>query len=69
MPKFQTGHSLAIQLLEACGLPAERIASVSIDLSPDNVASITVTRLIDADEAGKIATIVQQYELHERQAK
>lgn len=69
MIKYQTGHSLAIQILQACGLPVDRVTSVSLDLSANNIASITVTRAIDADEAGKITEIVQQYELHERQAK
>lgn len=69
MIKLQTGQSLAIQILHACGLPVERVTSVNLDLSANNIASITVTRAIDADEAGKITEIVQQYELHERQAK
>ncbi|MGQ7956503.1 hypothetical protein ACUTAF_02080 [Pseudomonas sp. SP16.1] len=62
---MSTGRQLGIQILEALGVPTEGVTSVSINMEPDDLATVTVVRAIDRDEAGKIIESLQRYALHE----
>lgn len=65
MRQLQTGRQLGIQILEALGVPTHGVTSVSIDMAPDDVATVTVVRAIDRDDAGKIIKGLQCYALQE----
>lgn len=67
--KIEMGRSLGMRICAALGVSTERVTAVSIDLRPDSVASLTVVRAISTEEGDKLIEVLQQFELHDRQAK
>lgn len=63
MAKIQTGNELGMAILEALGIPSDKVAGVSIDMEPGRLASVTVVRHVDSDEAQKLVMELQKYDL------
>lgn len=62
-----SGKALATKILDACGIPSDRVVRVSLNMVPEEVATIVVERVLTAQEAEQLALEIKTYELIERQ--
>ena len=57
----QPGNVLAFDILKALGIDGRRVMGVSINLSATQIASVTITRALDGEDCGKLASAMERY--------
>lgn len=63
MAVVQTGNELGTAILKALGIEAKMVLGISISMEPDQLATVTITRALESDEAGELVTALEQYDL------
>jgi hypothetical protein len=55
--------SLAIDMLKALGVPHTQITRVVLDISAQQLPTLTITRIVDSDDMQALKEVVERYRI------
>lgn len=64
--KLISGQELGMKILDACKVEHVRVIGVSVDMKPNEAATLTVVRVLTPEEAEDLISAVTEYDLVER---
>lgn len=64
---FVEGWKAGKEILERLGLPKENVKDITLRCTPAETVTLTVTRFVTQEEVGDIITVLEQYDLHEKE--
>lgn len=59
-----TGYDIGKQLCDALGLDIKGVRTIDIHVEARSLVTVSVERLVSRDEAGRLCTALERYNLH-----
>lgn len=66
MAHIKTGNELGTEVLKVLGIDPKMVAELSIHMSANEVATVTITRFLDKIEGDQLATVLERYALERK---